>query len=375
MKFAHVSDLHIGKSMNKRSLEEDQKHILKQIVDICVGEDVDGILIAGDIFDDGTNITNESTSILDEFLFDISEKGVAVFMISGNHDSQDKIGYLSRIIRKQNVYVSGNFSGKADRISFTKNGETVDVYLLPFIKPGIVRRAYPSVKIDTYEDAVACVLANSDRSSNKKILVAHQMVRSGTILPDLSDSECYRIGGVEAVNASVFDGFDYVALGHIHSAMNMGSEKVRYCGAPLKYALSRREKDKSVTIIEVNDTVSWYTVPLKPLRDVRFVTGTVEDIIARGKEDPDREDYIGAVIEGAAISPISQIREVYPNVLTVDFADPGQTGPGGPIDVHLDNLDAMEEFEKFFRRKTGEDMTESQKKIIEGLFDANGVVL
>ena len=375
MKFAHISDLHIGKSMNKKSLEEDQRHILEEIVDICVEEEVDGILIAGDVYDDGTNISNESTNILDDFIIDLSEKGIAVFMISGNHDSQDKLSYLSRLIRKQGVYVSGKFTGKADRIAFTKDGQTVDIYLLPFVKPGQVRKAYPDAKIETYEDAVACVLANTDLSDNKRILVAHQMVYSGTTMPELSESEFSHIGGVEAVSASVFKGFDYVALGHIHSAMNMGSEKVRYCGAPLKYALSQKEKDKSITILEVNDTVSWYTVALKPLRDVRFVTGTLEDIIARGKEDPDNEDFIGAIIEGPAINPMPQIREVYPNVLSVNFVKPGSTGSGCPIDVDLDDLDAMEEFEKFFRRKTGEDMTDSQKRLIKDLFEAHGVVL
>ncbi len=375
MKFAHISDLHIGKSMNKKSLEEDQRYILSQIIDICADNAVDGILIAGDIFDDGTNISNESTRILDDFITDLSHKEIAVFMISGNHDSQDKIHYMSRMLRERQVYISGAFSGKADRIPFTKDGQTVDVYLLPFIKPGQVRKAYPDAKIETYEEAVSCVLANSEYSDNKKIVVAHQMVFSGTSMPELSDSEFSHIGGLEAVSASVFREFDYVALGHIHSAMNMGSEKVRYCGAPLKYALSKKERDKSVTILEVGDTVSWYTVPLRPLRDVRFVTGTLDDIIARGKDDPNKEDFIGAIVEGTAINPMAQIREVYPNVLSVDFVRPGQIESGGTVDVDLDDLDVMEQFEKFFHSKTGEDLTDSQRKLIRELFEENGVVL
>ena len=375
MRFAHTSDLHIGKSMNKRSLEADQRHIFGQIIEICVKEKVDGILIAGDIFDDGTNISNESTRILDDFITDMSQKGIAVFMISGNHDSQDKIQYMSRMLKSQQVYISGSFSGKADRIAFSKNGQTVDVYLLPFIKPGLVRKAYPDENIETYEDAVECVLSHSEPSDNKKILVAHQMVFSRGVLPELSDSEFAHIGGLEAISASVFKGFDYVALGHIHSEMNMGSEKVRYCGAPLKYALSRKERDKSITILDVDSTISWYTVPLKPLRNVRFVTGTLDEIISRGKDDPDNEDFIGAILEGNAFNAMPMIREVYPNVLSVDFAKLGQTGASDPIEVDLENLDAMNEFEKFFRRKTGEDLTDSQKKLIQELFDANGVVL
>ncbi len=375
MRFAHVSDLHIGKRMKEKSLEEDQRHILGEIVRICVGEKVDGILIAGDIFDDGTSISNESTRMLDDFLTELSDKGVAVFMISGNHDSMDKVNYLSRMLISRQVYISGAFSGKADRIPFSRDGQTVDVYLLPFIRPSYVRREYPEEEIETYEDAVACVLAHSDPSDNKRILVSHQMVYSGSTIPELSDSEFSHIGGLEAVSASVFEGFDYVALGHIHSPMNMGSERIRYCGAPMKYALSRRERDKSVTILDVGDAVSWYTVPLKPLRDVRFVTGTLEDIISRGKADPCREDFIGAVVEGGAINAMSRLREVYPNVLALEFADPGQTGQPAAVPTELGKLDAMEEFEKFFRSKTGEDLSESQRKMVKELFEINGVVL
>ena len=375
MRFAHVSDLHIGKRMKEKSLEEDQRHILGEIVRICIGEKVDGILIAGDIFDDGTSISNESTRMLDDFLTELSDKGVAVFMISGNHDSMDKVNYLSRMLISRQVYISGAFSGKADRIPFSRDGQTVDVYLLPFIRPSYVRREYPEEEIETYEDAVACVLAHSNPSNNKRILVSHQMVYSGSTMPELSDSEFSHIGGLEAVSASVFEGFDYVALGHIHSPMNMGSERIRYCGAPMKYALSRRERDKSVTILDVGDAVSWYTVPLKPLRDVRFVTGTLEDIIARGKADPCREDFIGAVVEGGAINAMSRLREVYPNVLALEFADPGQTGQPAAVPTELGKLDAMEEFEKFFRSKTGEDLSESQRKMVKELFEINGVVL
>jgi exonuclease SbcD len=201
------------------------------------------------------------------------------------------------------------------------------------------------------------------------------MVIGGGSLPELSDSEFCHIGGVEAVNVSVFRGFDYVALGHIHSPMNMGSEKVRYCGAPLKYALSKRERDKSVTILDVGSTVSWYTVPLHPLRDVRFVTGTLEEIVARGKEDPDKEDYIKAFVTGNPPDALARIREVYPNALAIEFDSPEHAGIVDPVETDLNELNAMEEFEKFFRRKYNEDLTESQRKLLQELFEANGVVL
>ncbi len=375
MKFAHISDLHIGRRMKEKSLEEDQKHILKEIIRIAAEEGVDGVLIAGDVFDDGTNISNESTRMLGDFLTELSKKGIAIFMISGNHDSMEKVNYLSEILRSNQIYISGTFSGKADRYQFTKNGQTVDVYLLPFIKPQHVRSLYPDEKIESYEDAISCVIRHSEPSPNKKIMVSHQMVSSGTTIPEMSDSEYSHIGGVEIVSASVYEGFDYVALGHIHSPMNIGSEKVRYCGAPLKYAMSKRERDKFVTILEVNDSVSWYTVPLKPLRDVRFVRGTLEEIIARGKEDPDKGDFIAAEIIGTANNALSQLREVYPNVLSLDFIGTDQLDIPEDIVAKMDDLDAKEEFSKFFRNKTGQELTDSQRKIIEDLFEANGVVL
>ena len=313
--------------------------------------------------------------MLDDFIFELADKGIKVYMISGNHDSQEKVQYMSRIAARSGIYISGTFSGKADRYSLEKDGQIVDVYLLPFIKPSLVRKKYPEAKIETYEDAVRCVIEHSDPSDNKRIMVAHQMVFSGTQMPELSESESYHIGGVEAVSASVFSGFDYVALGHIHSAMNMGSEKVRYCGAPLKYAVSEREKDKSVTILDVNDTVSWYTVPLKPLRDVRFVRGTMEELLEMGKRDEDSDDFVFAWVEGDAVNPMPILREVYPNIVGMDTVKEGQSGGALPIPADLDDLDAMEEFEKFFRSKTGEDLTESQRKIIQDLFEAHGVVL
>ena len=375
MKFAHISDLHLGKKLKEASLEEDQRHILKEIVRISDEEKVDGILIAGDIFDDGNTFTNEASVILDNFLTDLMEKGIAVFMISGNHDSMDKLNFGSRIMRKSGLYISGTFSGKADKFSLSKNDQTVDVYLLPFIKPIHVKRAYPEEKIDSYEDAIRCVLVHSEPSENKKIIVSHQTVFSGSMFPELSDSERMFIGGSESINSSVYDGFDYVALGHIHSPMNMGSDTVRYCGAPLKYALSRKERDKSVTIVDIEDDVKVTAIPLKPLRDVRVLRGPIDKLIEEGKKDPNREDYIGVLLEGQAMNPMERLREVFPNVLAMSYVHTGDTSASLIEDVDLDKLDADEEFEKYFESKTKEKMTGSQKKLIHDLFEANGVVL
>ena len=375
MRFAHISDLHLGKILKETSLEEDQRHILKEIVRISEEQKVDGILIAGDIFDNGNTVTNEASVMLDDFLTELMEKGIAVFMISGNHDSMDKLNFGSRIMRKSGLYISGAFSGRADKYSLTKNGQTVDVYLLPFIKPIHVKRAYPDEKIESYEDAIRCVIAHSEPSDNRKIIVSHQTVFSGAILPELSDSERAFIGGSESVSSSVYDGFDYVALGHIHSAMNMGSDRVRYCGAPLKYALSRKERDKSVTIVDIGDEVKVSVIPLKPLRDVRILKGPIDRLLEEGRNDPNREDYIGVLLEGTATNPMDRLREVFPNVLAMEYVSSGEGSASLIGDVDLNELDADEEFAKYYESKTGEKMTDSQKKLIHDLFADNSVVL
>lgn len=375
MRFAHISDLHLGKRLKERSLEEDQRHILKEIVRICTEEKVDGVLIAGDVFDDGNTFTNEASAMLDDFLTELSERGLPVFMISGNHDSMDKLNFGSRMFRKSGLYISSVFSGKADRYPLTKDGQTVDIYLLPFIKPIHVKRAYPDERIETYEDAIRCVLEHSDRSDNKKIIVSHQTVLGGGAMPEMSDSERAFIGGSESINSSVYRDFDYVALGHIHSPMNMGSETIRYCGAPLKYALSRKEKDKSVTIVDIGEDVKVSTVPLKPLHDVRILKGPLDKLIEEGKNDPNSDDYIGVLLEGFEMNPMEKLREVYPNVLAMEYVKTGEQSGSLIEDMDLEKLDADEEFEKYFKSKTGEEMTESQKKLIHDLFEANGVVL
>ena len=375
MRFVHISDLHLGKRLKEKSLEEDQRYILNQILDIIDQQHPDGVLIAGDVFDDGNNTTVESIRMLDDFLTELSKKDMSTYMISGNHDSMDRLNFGSRIFNENHIFISGTFSGKANRFTLSRNGEDVDVYLLPFVKPAHVRRYYPDERIESYDDAIACVLRHSGiTGDNKKVLVTHQFIVSGTDTPMLSDSERSFVGGTEAISAAQFGMFDYVALGHIHSPQYIGKETVRYCGSPLKYSLSEKDNEKSVTIIDIDDEVRITTVPLRPLRDLRFIKGPLDAIISAAKDDPARDDFIYVQLDRMEMNAMARLREVYPNVMSLDFVRNTDTDLSEET-IDVEHLDALTEFSKFFSNKTGEELTESQRKLVKELLETNGVVL
>ncbi len=368
MKFIHTSDLHIGKKLKEASLEEDQRYILQQIIDIVREEQPDGILIAGDVYDT-TSPTIESVAMLDWFLTSLADMGVPVFMISGNHDSPEKLGFGSRLFETNRVFISGTYSGHLDVHTMTVGEETVDVCLLPFIKPVIARRAHPEDKIESYTDAVRSAIAHTDLvEGRKRILVTHQFVVSAGKSPMLSESESVFVGGTEAVDASVFDGFDYVALGHIHKRQSIGRDTILYSGTPLKYSQSEAGDNKSVTVIKIGDKISIGTRFLVPKRDVRVIRGPLDRLIEAGKSDPGREDFIYAELEGDRIDALSRLREVYPNVMSLDICGRMERME----DIECDEsviLNPVDAFAEFYRAKTGEELTESQLRIVRESFE------
>ncbi len=374
MRFMHISDLHIGKKLKEASLEEDQRFILNQIVDIAREEMPDGILIAGDVYDT-TTPTADAVTMLDSFLTDLTSLGMPVFMISGNHDSPERLGFGSAMFERNELYISGVYSGSIDVHTVRKDGEEVDVCLLPFIKPAVARRAHPEDKIENYNDAVRSAIAHTDLpEGRRRILVTHQFVVSGGDSPKTSDSESVFVGGTESVDASLFDQFDYVALGHIHRPQYVGRETIRYCGTPLKYSLSERDDEKSVTFVDIGDTVSITAVPLEPLRDVRFIRGPLDAIIEEGKKDDRRDDFIYVELERDEIDALPRLREVYPNVMSVEVAgrrtEWESVPEGDPSDWTLDPVKA---FADFFMRKKGKELTESQLRIVKDCFDEGAV--
>ena len=252
MKFIHLSDLHLGKRVYDFNLTEDQKYILKEILKVIDTENPDAVLIAGDIYDKSVPST-EAVELLDEFLYQLSGRDLQVFLISGNHDSPERLAFASRLISRTGIHLSPVYNGAVEPIVLTDEFGPVNVYLLPFVKPVHVRRFFPDATIESYNDALRTAVEALDIDrSERNILVTHQFV-TGAIR---SDSEEISVGGTDNVDAAVFDGFDYVALGHIHGPQNIGSERIRYCGTPLKYSFSEAKHQKSVTVIDIADKES-----------------------------------------------------------------------------------------------------------------------
>ena len=307
MKFLHTADLHLGRRLNDIPLLDDQKAVLKQIVEIAAAESADAIILAGDIYDKSMPGA-DAMSIFDDFISSLAGHDIKVFMISGNHDSSERISYFSGIISRAGIYASDTFDGKLQKVPF---GE-VDVYLLPYIRPLQVRRFYPDEEIVTYEDAVRAVVENSEvDKSRRSVLLCHQFI----VGAEISDSEEFAVGGLDAISGSVFDDFDYVALGHLHKPQKVKRDSMRYAGSPLKYSVSEANHKKSVTIVEVGDEIQIKQIPLTALHDVREVKGTLSDVM----EMDYSEDYIRVILTDEIVPPDARVTvsTVFPNMIAM----------------------------------------------------------
>ena len=247
MKFVHLSDLHIGKRVNEFSMAEDQEYILGQILSVIDAEKPDGVLIAGDVYDKSVPAT-EAVTMFDEFLVGLSRRGVKTFVISGNHDSAERLAFGGRLMRSHGVYLAPAYAGRAESVVMRDEYGEAEVFLLPFVKPSHVKRYFPDEPIDSYTDALRVAVSTIPLDGTRRnILVTHQFVTGAS----RSESEEISVGGSDNVDASVFDAFDYVALGHIHRPQTIGRETLRYCGTPLKYSFSEAGQEKSVTVVEL----------------------------------------------------------------------------------------------------------------------------
>ena len=266
MKLIHLSDLHLGKRLNEFSLGEDQEYILNQILKIVKEEQPDAVVIAGDVYDKAIPSV-EAVSMFDEFLVRLAGLRKHIFVISGNHDSPERIAFGSRLLEETGIHLSPVYGGSVEPVTLEDEFGPVDFYLLPFVKPIHVRRFYPEDPTDTYTQALSTAVAHMNLDEHRRnVLVTHQFVTGAS----RSDSEEISVGGADNVDSAVFDHFDYVALGHIHSPQHCGSEKIRYCGTPLKYSFSEAKDTKSVTVAELKEkgNLTIRTVPLKPLREL-----------------------------------------------------------------------------------------------------------
>ena len=286
MKLLHIADLHIGKRLNEFNLIDDQRYILEQILAITKDENPDGVLIAGDVYDK-SQPSAEAVELLDWFLTSLTELGCRVFMISGNHDSPERLGFGSQIMKRNGLYIAGVFDGSMKKIMLEDEHGVVNIYLLPFIKPAMVR-PYFEEQIDSYDEAVRKVIsAENIDTDQRNVLVAHQFVVKGSQLPEQSESEYPSVGGLDYVDASAFKNFDYVALGHLHRSQSVDSGRGYYAGSPLKYSVSEAVNHKSVLIIELagkESEIIKRRVKLTPKRDVLKIKGYIDDVLNAARE-------------------------------------------------------------------------------------------
>ena len=368
MKIIHLSDLHLGKRVHEFSMLDDQRYILKQILEHVAEEHPDVVILAGDIYDKPVPPA-EAVQLFDQFLCGLAEQSVEVMIISGNHDSAERIAFGGKLMEHSGVHVSPVYDGDVKPVELEDAYGIVQFFLLPFIKPIHVRRCYAEEEIESYTDAMRTAISHMERNADaRQVLVTHQFVTGA----ERSDSEEISVGGTDNVDVTVFDGFDYVALGHLHGPQKMGRDTIRYAGSPLKYSLSETGHHKSFAVVTLEEkgTVGVELVPFRPSRDLRRIKGELPELIAAGETDPRREDYVWAVLTGEPVlDPAARLRRVYPNLLHVQAE--GAPGTGEPLPGTGEAVPrATEEelFASFFESVCGRGMDPGQEKAAASVF-------
>ena len=372
MRFLHLGDVHLGKSLGDFDLENDQRHILSQILDIAVKKKADAIMIAGDVYDRAMP-SEAATVMLNDFLNSMIEKGIKVYMISGNHDSDDRLNYGSRMFEKSGIYISAKYTGSLSRQVFTDRFGEVYIWMLPFVKASQVRHYYPDEKIISYDDAVRTVIANADIDDRKRnIIISHQFVSGGTSDPELGGSECggtRSVGQIEKIGCGCFDSFDYAALGHIHSPQAVGREQVRYSGSPLKYSLSEVDNEKSVPVVTLGEKgdVDIELVKLHPMRDMRHIRGPIKKLLDKNNVT-DTDDFIYATLtdEDIVDDAMGIMQQVYPNTVKIDY-DNSRTKEVADIDTPdvKANISFEEMIGDFYRKMFGCEINDEEMEILK----------
>ncbi len=381
MKLIHLSDLHLGKRLNEFSLLEDQKYILLRILQVIDDEQPDAVLIAGDVYDKSVP-SAEAVELFDDFLVRLSGRSyrgrkLQTFVISGNHDSPERLAFGGRLMAGSGIHLAPVYSGKVDPIPLEDEYGRVNIYMLPFVKPVHVRRFFPEVKIESYTDALrTAVEGMATDPAERNVLIAHQYV-TGAVR---SESEETYVGGLDNVDVSVFEGFDYVALGHIHGPQDIGSPRVRYCGTPLKYSFSEALHIKSVTVADLGEKgdLRVHTIPLQPKRDMAELRGTYEELMRRSfyENTGRQEDYVRITLTDEEDVPeaMARLRVVYPNLMKLDY-DNTRTRHAGQIDgaVDAETRSPLELFSEFYEKQNGcmpgEEQTALLTKLIETIWE------
>lgn len=366
MRFLHLADLHIGKRVNGFSMIEDQKFVFEQVYNVIENEKIDGIIMAGDIYDKPVP-SAEAVKLFDEMLTRLVSINLPIFVISGNHDSAERIGFGSDILSAAKVYMSRVYNGNLQKIELEDDYGKINVYLLPFIKPATVKNIYKEAEIKDYDDALEYVLSQEKIDETKRnVIVSHQFVTGAM----RSESEEVSVGGLDNVSVENYEAFDYVALGHIHRAQQMGRESARYAGTLLKYSFSEEKHNKSMTIVDLKEkgNIEIKEIPVKPLHDLKTIKGKFSKITSEEfYKELKKEDYYRAVLtdEDDILNAIGKLKSIYPNLMSMEY-DNTRTRSYSVVD-NVETVEVkspLEHFEEFFEKQNGRKMSEKQRNYL-----------
>ena len=371
MRFIHLSDLHIGKRVNEISMIEDQQYILSAIIRIVDEQQPDAVIIAGDVYDKSVP-SAEAVTLLDDFLCRLAKRNMPVLIISGNHDSPERLAFGGRLMEGAGIYVSPVYGGKLEPVVLEDAKGEVKFWMLPFVKPSHVKRFFPEQKIESYTDALRVAVSDMGiDASQRNVLITHQFVTGA----ETCESEEISVGGTDNVDASVFADFDYVALGHIHGPQNIGSQRIRYCGTPLKYSFSEAKHEKSVTLVELGSKgeLEVSTLPLEPKRDLREIRGTYDELTARSfYEGTAVDDYLHVTLTDEEDIPeaVGRLRVIYPNIMKLSY-DNARTRSNNVISAVEDvqRKSQLQLFEELYELQNDRAMSEEQRGFVQGLIE------
>ena len=386
MKFFHLSDLHIGKQLHRYNLKEDQQVILKEVITYAKELRPDAIVIAGDIYDKSVP-SAEAVNVFDEFLTDLSEitPEIPILIISGNHDSPDRLKYASEILKRHHIYLAGNVPERPEehieKVTLHDAYGEVDFYLLPFMKPAYVKNIFVDGTPETYSDAVKEIIKREkiDYKDKRNVLVSHQFyVGEKAESPETCDSEVFSVGGIDNVDIGSVKEFDYVALGHLHGAQCIGKPEIRYCGTLLKYSVSESTQNKSLTVVTLKakgEKPEIENYPLHPLRDVRKKKGTLDEIIKEAQET-EKDDYISITLtdEIDPYKPKEQLERIFSHILEIRVDNQRTRTKLKEMDEELVMKDPFTSFAEFYKEMQGRERNGEEETIMKEIFDkAKGV--
>lgn len=369
----HLADLHLGKRVNGFSMMEDQEYLLNRILEIMEEEQPDGLLIAGDVYDK-TIPPAEAVRLMDDFLTAVAAKHVPVFLISGNHDSAERVAFGHQLMQGSGIWISPVYDGTIRHHTLEDRWGEVNIYLIPFLRPSVVRSFFPDVEIEDYTDALRTIIEDLQvDTSRRNVVLAHQFVTAAGALPETCDSEQLSVGGLDRVDGSVFSPFDYTALGHLHGPQRVGSETIRYAGSPLKYSFSELHQKKSVTVAELRakGETEIRQIPLQPRREMIELRGTFEEILEKARKKGELQtDYYHMILtdETDVVDALSRLREYYPNIMLLDY-DNRRTRS----QKEVEQLDRVEErtpgelFAALYEQQNGQEMDSDRKEYLDGL--------